>query len=217
MPLDTDPGVWIHRIDGFVQACTQEDAVSRAETVLEEFLGACMVLGITSTFHPPRTMTISAPRQIVIHPASAEGLLYLDVGLSVLTSTTAFKLPQDLSDIEERALRSGADAEVTKRHVSVLISLFSGVGDGVLSVRTALRFFCRGVAAREYGLAVFNWFTALEGVLLDPESKADVQSRLVEAVSFSLETGIERRAALRKDLKQLYEDRSRFVHTGRAT
>jgi hypothetical protein len=52
--------------------------------------------------------------------------------------------------------------------------------------------------------------------LLDQESKADVQARLVEAVAFSLGTGVEGRTALRKDLKQLYQDRSRFVHTGRA-
>ena len=152
---------------------------------------------------------------MVITPTPPSIALYLDLGLSTLTSSTVFQIPPDLTDLEERAFQRGDYGEATNRVVETLASLFSRSGHGAGSLRTALRFFCRGTTTREYGLAVFNWFTALEGLLLDNESKADVQSRIIEAVTFSLGTGVSDRAALRKELKRLYEDRSQFVHNGR--
>lgn len=214
---DSSPSsLWSHRIDGRVRAWTHEHAVARAETVLEEFLGACMTLGMTSTFRAPRTVAL-AQLEVSIEPEPPEGPLYLDVGLSALTGATVFLLPRSLSDLEERARQRKDYRAATARVVATLACVFSETGPAADSLRTSLRFFCRGMSAREYGLAVFNWFTALEGLLLESESTSDVQARLVEAVTFSLGTGAPDRTALRKLLKQLYKDRSGFVHRGYAT
>ena len=214
---ESEPGLWRHDLEGKVQAWSCEDAAGRAETVLEEFLGACITLGMTLTFPLRKTQAPPAHEQIRITPAAWKGRpIYLDVNLSVLTCRTVFQVPASLSDLESYAFGHGDSGQATTRLVSTLNSLFSQSGPSGSSLRTALRFFCRGVSAHEYGLAVFNWFTALEGVLLDPEAKADIQARLVEAVTFSLGTGASERTAIRKDVKRLYDDRSRFVHSGYA-
>jgi hypothetical protein len=70
-------------------------------------------------------------------------------------------------------------------------------------------------SAVDYGVAVSLAFSVIEGLLLDPESKADVGARLAEAVAHTIGTSAEHRDKLRKSVKELYDRRSRFVHTGR--
>ena len=86
--------------------------------------------------------------------------------------------------------------------------------DRATELRNAGALLLRASVSRDLGLSLTYCFMCLEGVLLEPTTTEFVLSRLVEAVAYSIGTSARDRAQLRHEVKELYNLRSRYVHTG---
>jgi Apea-like HEPN len=125
-------------------------------------------------------------------------------------------LPSDLEDIDRQATRIGGLESVLARHHRLLGRLFSSESVRARELRAACRRAVQAEFSGDFGLKVALAFSCLEGLLLEPTSKEEVLGRLSEAVAHALGRSFDERPALRRRLKDLYDLRSRFVHTGTA-
>src|SRR6185503_20017445 len=69
-------------------------------------------------------------------------------------------------------------------------------------------------SAADYGDAVTNAFACLEAVLLEHSQSDNLVARLREAVAYRIGTSPGDRKRLRRQISELYDHRSKFVHTG---
>ena len=84
------------------------------------------------------------------------------------------------------------------------------------AVRNACRAAVNADEAEDLGIRVTLAFSCLEALLLSRNSKDSVLARLAEAVAFSLANSADERERVRRRVKELYDVRSAFVHTGRS-
>jgi hypothetical protein len=203
------------RVHGIVQAGTADDAVPRAERVLDELCGAFISLGL-ATFSPPVRSKVHEAT-VRIRGGKARGQPHsLDPSSAYRALATTFVVPRDLTDLERRLVERGDVEHALDRYDRLLERLFQSESIRARELRAACRRAVQASTSTDFGLCITLAFSCLEGLLLDPKSKADVLSRIVEAVAHGLGRSSQERSDLRARVKKLYELRSVFVHTGNA-
>ena len=120
---------------------------------------------------------------------------------------------ESFSDLEKREFEGGNVNEAFRRLSDQMACLFAHQDPRSAQIRQASRLFVQGVTSHDYGYAISLFFLALEALLLS-DAKADVQARLTEAIVYSVGRSASGRDGLRKEIKRLYNIRSRFIHTG---
>lgn len=197
---------------GQVNAATHPGAVLQVERVLDAFLGASDVIGL-SRYLPRRDEPCLDPKF-----ALGEGET---LGVGIMGATYAERLyrtfsllPSDLSDLELAQLRNEERERAVGRHLDLLRRVMAGTSSDAQIVRNACRHAMNAVASVDHGVAITLAFSAMEGLLLSPSSKSDTLAGLREAVAHTFGTSLEDRNRLRKLVNELYEVRSVFVHTG---
>lgn len=178
-------------------------------------LGTATILGLTTTIFDDRSILISAiPLVKFPDEPEAYGSRPLTPRLVQWAGKTVFIVPDDLSDLERRMFEEGRVAESTARRVTMLQRVMAAADDDTVAVATAARFFYRGFLADDFGEAVASYFICLEGLLLHPEHKDNVTGRIIEAVTMAVARGKGARDEARQTVKDLYDLRSKYVHTG---
>jgi hypothetical protein len=120
-------------------------------------------------------------------------------------------LPQRLTDMEQRALDDGA-TDPFQHRLRLLRAPFTVGGPDAQRVRQAARFLRKAATVESPAESYVFLATALEGLFIDDEG--DLSKRIGEAVSLLVGTSQEHRRKLRKEVAQLYNVRSRYVHDG---
>lgn len=104
---------------------------------------------------------------------------------------------------------------VNLNRYTAIIDVFSTQSERAFEIRNACLLFLKGEVCSDYGEALLYFFMALESILLDRENTNNVQARLIEAIAYRMGRNDKSRKELRRKIKQLYNDRSLYVHTGR--
>ena len=198
------------------------DAAKESERCALEFFGACIALGLATLQEPPPgwwdydvggtdiRLVLEALGEYTYSPAS-HGLWGLTARISFGEGSPLLRL----TDLEKHALTTNAQVSSGGLATRLLGRLFGGDSDRHVELRNACRLFLEAYGAADHGTSVLYGSLCLEGVLLEPRSKADVLARLTEAVAYRIGRSAGERQDLRKLVKQLYDDRSTYVHTGR--
>jgi hypothetical protein len=103
-----------------------------------------------------------------------------------------------------------------ERNAGYLSQVVASAEDRAFELRRAGVLLLRASVSADLGLALTYGFMCLEAILLERSTMDNVLSRLVEAVAYRVGTSPAHRTQLRREVKQLYEIRSRYVHTGDA-
>ncbi len=204
------------RVHGIVQAASAGWAVPRAERVLDELCGALRSLGL-AIFNPPLHSAVQEATVRIWGGKDGGGYPDpLDPASAHRARATTFVVPPDLDDLGRRRVEQGEVERALERHDRLLEKLFRSESIRARELRAACRRAAQADTSTDFGLCITLAFSCIEGLLLDPKSKADVLSRLAEAVAHGLGRSAQERSELRAQVKELYELRSVFVHTGNA-
>lgn len=198
-PAEEHSGYVSHRLSGRIAAGTVQLAGREVEAVCEEILGGLVALGLARLIAPTPSGSPAVEIEIEPRPPSfSNPVARAELSRAIGRLRFETSLPEDERHERLKALRR----------------LVRSRSDHAVRARNAARFYIRGLASVEFGQAVFELFAALEGMLLEPKSKSDIQARLAEALAFSLADTSERRSELRRIVKKRYADRSDYVHKG---
>jgi hypothetical protein len=138
----------------------------------------------------------------------------LSADISAGIAGTLFRVPPRLNDIELKHIKAGNIEKVLDRQVRQLRRVMASADDHGKQLRRAAALFLKASVTRDFELAITYAFMCLEGILLEPNKTENVLSRLVEAVAYRIGTSQGHRRELRQELRNLYDVRSRYVHTG---
>jgi Apea-like HEPN len=125
-----------------------------------------------------------------------------------------FRIPQRLTDLEHRLVTAGQPEKGLDRYLRQLSRVMGSTDDRATELRHAAALLLRASVSRDLELSLTYCFMCLEALLLEPNTTEYVLGRLVETVAYSIGTSAADRTQLRRDLKELYTLRSRYVHTG---
>lgn len=211
---DDGPELMRVRLSGTVDALSMRIAADRAEEVQEEVAGALLAVGLAS---PNRS------RPTALDHEKSENLT-LGVGgetfncsghASDLARALDIGVVVGLSELERRSANQGDVDAVLRRKLGLVTRLVSGRGDIAGPQRAACRFFARACVTRDFGGSLNAAFMALETLLI-PKSNVgqDVQARLIEAIVHGAATPHAQRKELRDFIREVYEARSNYVHSG---
>jgi len=125
--------------------------------------------------------------------------------IATVLATARFTPPADASDAEERSGSFQARARQLKRLLERDLST---------PLATAARLFFDSFSAVDHGHSMSLAFSAIEAALLDKNARDSVVARLKDAVTYRLGASAESRDEIRKLIEALYDQRSRFVHSG---
>jgi len=209
-----EDGARPHRVTlkGTVDAPTVTRAIYGVEEVLQQLMGTALSLEIAGFRSLPPghgtsfTIDISPNLlgdQIMLSPRAAESV-----------DRFFFRTP-DLSEFESKRADSRGLETVMERAVGHLRTLFCASSPRAAQIRNAAALYLNCLSAREYGAAVSNAFMCLEAILLE-DTKADILARLKEAVAYRIGTSADDRKRWRRRVGELYDQRSKYVHTGEA-
>jgi hypothetical protein len=213
-PLRHDGAFRGVRLHGLVPAGSFNGAIRRSERAVDEFCGALKCLRLATFALWGRA---SEPPRVRIRGGKAYGEGYAaDPATAQRLCATGLTIPPDLTDIERHAAKKGDLGVALDRHHRSLERLFGSESPRAFELRAACRRAVQAEFSGDFGVALTLAFSCLEGLLLDPKSKSEVLGRLTEAVAHGMGRSVEERAALRVKVKELYELRSVFVHTGSA-
>jgi hypothetical protein len=197
-------------LDGNIRASTAPRALFELTRCVEEVIGVGRVLGIFVIQRP--VFMPSSPLSIQIEPWPDYMPLEAPHAVENIVRKTITNLPLDsLSEIEKHEVSKGKYDKALNRLISPMIHLFSSSHDRSKQLRHSSRLFIQAIASHDYGFALSQLFMVLEGILL-ADSKSDVQARLLEAVTYRIGRSSDGRESLRKELRHLYNLRSRFIH-----
>ncbi len=216
--VETPEGGYRPVLTGTTEACTPYGAIEDAEQAIRLILGAALALNTAVlTFQTPgfsSQIPISISPRVTSHP------IFMEPALARVASQCLFIIPRDLSDLETAQMRKGDGSSATQRIQRNLVKLAAVDSNRAGEVRNAARLYLAGessaasASSASYGMAVTYYFMCLEALLMEKTTKENIQARLTEAVAFRIGTSAESRADIRARVKKMYDDRSRFVHTG---
>jgi hypothetical protein len=201
-------------LSGQVEAATEPSAIMSIEDLVAALLGICQALDlcIVTAPLPGSRHNVS----VVITPHDVEVPSELSADVSAGIGGTVFRLPAKLTDLEHRHIKDGQVEKGLERHIRQLSRVLVSNDDHAIKLRHAAALLLKASVTRDIELALTYAFMCLEGLLLEATATDNVLSRLVEAVTYRIGTSPKHRAEVRRELKELYNLRSRYVHTGRA-
>jgi len=196
-----DAGV---ELSGCVSAVIEYRAVEKVETVVKPVVGLALALGMAEYWPSERHADVLLNGEPTpLHPA-----------FDAVISGMRLKTPEDLNDLEaRRAHKEGASAALELR-ARRLAAVMRSPSARSAELRNAAGLLFDAVGAREGGLGIALAFMSMEAVLLERKAKNDRVALLREAVAYRVGAVAEERTKLRKTVKDLYDLRSDFVHTG---
>ena len=118
-------------------------------------------------------------------------------------------------DLRRAGSEEGAGEDSLRKAAEVLMPVFRGDSGRGEELRNAGRQCVRAIMDPDEGSAVATALVCLEAVLLDRRSTSERSGGLAEAVAYFIGGTAAVRGKLRKLMKDLYEIRSEFTHTGR--
>jgi hypothetical protein len=207
---------------GIVNAIHEHHAARQIEADVKSVLGVLMSMRIAEplpvpvydipliTFPnwPARLSAGAAPKSTIAIP--------LEAMVGGLTSRIKFAVPNDLNELERKRLGSGEDAASSlERRLRGLANVLSNTSERSEELRSAAGLLFDAFAAFEAGKSIALALMSMEAVLLDAKTKESIVARLSEAVAYRLGTSADGRRQMRRQVKELYEARSSFVHTGK--
>jgi hypothetical protein len=212
--IDAGFGYFLHEVTGHVSAPTVRAAVRAAERRVREMIGAALALNMASLgYTGPEKKVVKVKIQIDPNPHSSKKL-FLSPESANIVARTFFHTPREVTDLEAAQIKKGnvpAAADRTTRQLTKLISDGSGRGE---EIRNAGRLYLGAATTPDLGMCLVYSFMCLEGLLLERSHSDNVQARLTEAVAYRIGTSAKDRQDLRRRIKQVYDLRSRYVHTG---
>jgi len=199
-------------LSGQVNAPTEPAAIAVVEQTLETVLGLCLALDFCIMLRPLPGLNPSLSIEITPHGKNIPTSLGTVVSAGI--SSAVFRVPESLTELERRHIDAGNFDRGLERYTRHLVRLMASTEDRAKELRQAATFFLRAAVLTDLGLALTYCFLCLEAVLLEPTTKDNILSRLVEAIAYRIGTSVTHRAKLRREVKELYDLRSRYVHTG---
>lgn len=196
---------------GSVCAHSVYSALRIIETHIEELLGALLVfdaLNVSDEY-------IENPEhagQVFLGDYDFEDALHVraDLGDVIARATMRGPRPTEM----EMALGEKGRDRACQRVAGWIRRVLSDESPRSTPVKAGLRFLIRAHVSREDGHAINLACTALEAVLLDATTTESVVARLSEAIAYRVGRGRIHRERLRRTTKQIYDIRSKYVHTG---
>jgi hypothetical protein len=128
-----------------------------------------------------------------------------------LALTLISKAPEDLDPLNAKRMVQKGDISVRRDWISRLVASES---EDARAIRSACRAYARAAVEQDAGELITRCVICLEN-LLTPDRGERVEARLTEAVAFTLASSRTKRKEIRDLMKQLYAQRSRWVHAGK--
>lgn len=201
-------------VSGVVEAPTVATAIIIVEDILETLLGSALAIDLCCLLSP---IPGSNPSVCLdISPNDTGNPTQMRNSISAGVSGNIFRVPESLTELERRHVQAGDIGRGLERQLRQLCRLMTSAEDRALELRRAAALLLRAGVSTDVGLALTYCFMCLEGVLLDRTATENILSRLVEAVAYRIGTSAADRSKLRREVKDLYDIRSRYVHTGDA-
>jgi hypothetical protein len=198
-----DAGV---ELSGRVSAVIEYRATESIETVVKQVVGLALALGMAG-YWPSRSRRCADlllnGKPFPRHP-----------GLDAVISGLRFRAPEDLGDLEARRRQKRGASEAFELWTRRLAGVMRSRSDRSAELRNGAGLLFDAVGAREGGMGIALAFMSMEAVLLERKARDNRLALLCEAVAYRVGTTAEERGELRKTVKDLYEHRSVFVHTG---
>jgi hypothetical protein len=202
-------------MSGVVHAPTEPAAIFAIEDIAETILGISIALDLCVIMAPlPGTSPNFSLLEIAPHDPGIPVQLRSDVAAGI--AGTVFRVPASLSQLERHQMKAGDFDGGFQRHLRSLEHVMTATDDRAVELQRAGSLLLRASVAGDVGLAMTYGFMSLEGLLLERSSTDNVQARLAEAVAYRLGTSKAERVELRKEVRELYDIRSKYVHTGQA-
>lgn len=213
------------RLTGITLASTEESAVIRVERIVDELLGALRALKLLA-FVEGRDSLQSLIAQGLFQLKHGVPLVEWQSGAIAATPLATvyterlracrLQIPTDLSDTERVSIEKGEISDGLARRFRLLTRVLAGSEPRAAIVRNACRLAINAEHSLEFGVTVTLAFSCLEGLLLPHKDIGDKVASLKEAVAHLIGGSFEEKELLRKTVKNLYDLRSIFAHTGRA-
>lgn len=196
---------------GQVRAINPDGAVEKTEVLIKQVIAGAIATGLAvlceRTMGPPGNMVLS------LEPNDAGEQWHVRAELDELSRRTFFDVPGDTSDFERYLMAQELGQPFTRRLVC-LRALLTGTSERAKELRNAACLLVDSLAVREPGMSILLSFLSMEAVLLEKKDTESLVARLTEAVAYRLGRTASERRELRKTIKNLYNTRSQFVHTG---
>lgn len=197
------------KLSGQVKAIHAYHASRQIEADVKSLIGSSIAMGIAEPL--PAAPIYDTP--VIRFSNTPIDRVPLDPTVGGLASRIRFVVPNDLDELENRRLGSSDSTAALEPRLRGLRSVLSSKKERAKELRTAAGLLFDAFAASE-GMAIALAFMSMEAVLLDHKSKESIVARLSEAVAYRLGKSADNRRQLRKQVSNLYEARSSFVHTG---
>ncbi len=212
---DNRDGQRILLTSGKVEAPTEPDALLTVEEILETILGLSLALDLCSMMaalpgHGHHDLSVR------IVPHDERILSRLSPVISTAISEAIVRIPGPRSDLDLRHIAAGDHERLLEAPLRLLCCVMASTERRAVELQRAGAFLLRGSVTPDLGLALTYGFMCLEAVLLERSQTDNILARLVEAVAYRLGKSTEDRTKLRREIKDLYDLRSRYVHTGQA-
>lgn len=197
-------------LSGTVEAPTEPMAIIAVEEVVEATLGLCLALDLCLMLTPLPGSSATLFLNISPHddriPSRLGGLVSAAISGAVLRDPSR---PGDAGGTDPNLAQAELDGAA-----AALAHVLGSTAPRALELRRVGAFLLRASVSADTGLALTYGFMCLEGTLLERTTTDNVQSRLVEAVAYRIGRSAADRARIRREVKELYDIRSRYVHTG---
>jgi hypothetical protein len=197
---------------GQVEAATEPAAITAVDEIVAALLGVFHILGLCITIAPLPGARHSVLLTITPHEDNIPLELSSDIAAGI--AGTVFRLPSDATELERKLIKDGQVEKGLERKMRQLVRVMASTDDHAKKLRRAAALHMKATVTREIELAIAYSFMCLEGILLDANVQDNVISRLIEAVAYRIGTSPSHRTQLRKEVRELYNIRSRYVHAG---
>ena len=197
-------------LEGVVEAATIEGAIRRVERLLDTALGGTRALGLARYVESR-------------NPFGQRNMVLAGTGVPMASTYadrvagSSLQIPNDLTELENAQKDKGDLAGALGRHARTLQKAIAGPSGRAEFVRNACRLAINAEASLDFGILMSLAFSRMEGLLVGTSGSDSVTAKLREAVAFSLGRDHRERESLRKEVKDLYQVRSEFVHQANAS
>lgn len=198
---------------GSVTAPTEPGAITRIERQIESILGVSLALDLCAMLLMLPGTSPQIAVEISPHNEAIPSLLTAEPARGV--AGAVFQRPASASEIERKLIEAGNPSRGLERYGRNLTGILEATDERATELRNAASLLLRASVTSDVGLVVTYSFMCLEAILLDPATTDNILGRLSEAVAYRIGKTAQHRSQLRKDVKELYNFRSRYVHTGR--
>lgn len=207
----TATGNYANLLSGGIETINAEKAVEKVEVLLKETIGATVAagLGLISA----RDIGAIPTNLLKLEPNDSQDDWRIDPALAQISHRLSFQVPQDLNTLERHLMTQQPD-QAFKRRLECLKVLLCSSSERAKELRNASCLLVDSYSVREAGMSVLLSFLCMEAVLLEKKDTESLVARLTEAVAYRLGKTAEERRELRRTVKNLYNTRSQFVHTG---